>query len=144
MRDLASLDLIDTDPAELAVDAIVIGVYSQGPQEPAPLLLASGAESIAVAFDGRLVDTLTLLGATGAAGEVTKLATLGTVTAPLVLAVGLGPEPIGALPDTQTLRRAGGAAVRALSRATKVAPSLPGGGDPAKEATLPPPLPQGR
>ena len=34
----------------------MIGVYSHGPDEPAPLLLASGAESIAVAFDGRLVD----------------------------------------------------------------------------------------
>ncbi len=136
LASLAALDLIDTDPAELAVDAIVIGVYRQGPDEPAPLLLASGAESIAAAFDGRLVETLSLLGATGAAGEVTKLATLGTVTAPLVLAVGLGPEPIGALPDTETLRRAAGSAVRALSGVAKVALALPVDEDPAKEATV--------
>jgi leucyl aminopeptidase len=133
---LATLDLNDTDPAELAVDAIVIGVYSQGPDEPAPLLLASGAESIAAAFDGRLVDTLSLLGATGSAGEVTKLATLGAITAPLVVAVGLGPEPIGALPATETLRRGAGAAVRALSGTARVAVALPVAEDPAKEGTV--------
>jgi leucyl aminopeptidase len=133
---LASLDLNDTDPAELKVDAIVIGVYSQGPDEPAPLLLASGAESIAAAFDGRLVDTLSLLGAAGTAGEVTKLATLGAITAPLVLAVGLGPEPIGALPATETLRRAAGSAVRALTGVGKVALALPVAEDPTKEALV--------
>jgi leucyl aminopeptidase len=132
---LAALDLTDSDPAELVVDAIVIGVYSQGPEEPAPLLLAAGAESIAAAFDGRLVDTLSLLGASGAAGEVTKLATLGAITAPLVVAVGLGPEPTGALPPTETLRRAAGAATRALSGTAKVALALPVDEDPAKEAT---------
>jgi leucyl aminopeptidase len=122
---LPTLALIDTDPAELAVDAIAIGIYAQGPDDPAPLLLASGAESIAVAFDGKLVDTLVLLGATGAAGEVTKLATLGTITAPVVAAVGLGPEPAGALPPTETLRRAAAAVVRALAGAGSVVLALP-------------------
>jgi leucyl aminopeptidase len=112
---IPTLGLADGDPAEQAVDAVVIGVYSQEADAPAPLLLASGAESVAVAFDGRLVETLTLLGATGAAGEVTKFATLGGITAPLVLAVGLGPEPAGQLPPAETLRRAAGAAARALS-----------------------------
>jgi leucyl aminopeptidase len=131
---LPALTLTDTDPAELAVDAIVIGVYRQDPDAPAPLLLASGAESIAAAFDGRLVDTLGLLGATGAAGEITKLATLGTVTAPVLVAVGLGAEPIGALPPTETLRRAAAAAVRALAGTKKVTVALPVAEDPAKEA----------
>ncbi|KKJ93179.1 hypothetical protein LQ51_30910, partial [Micromonospora sp. HK10] len=54
-----TLSLVDTDPAELAVDAIVIGVHSQptGQEAGSPagaLLLASGAESIAAAFDGKL------------------------------------------------------------------------------------------
>ncbi|MCG5435280.1 M17 family peptidase N-terminal domain-containing protein, partial [Micromonospora foliorum] len=99
-----NLSLVDTDPAELAVDAIVIGVHSQTGEQGATsglagtLLLASGAESIAAAFDGKLTETLALLGATGGPGEVVKLATLGTVTAPLVTAVGLGPEPSGAAP----------------------------------------------
>ncbi|MGV9214913.1 leucyl aminopeptidase [Micromonospora sp. RB23] len=126
-----TLSLVDTDPAELAVDAIVIGVHSQTGEQDATsglagtLLLGSGAESIAVAFDGKLTETLALLGATGGPGEVIKLATLGTVTAPLVVAVGLGPEPSGAAPAPETLRRASGAAVRALAGAPKVALSLP-------------------
>ncbi|MEH1057833.1 leucyl aminopeptidase [Micromonospora sp. CPCC 206171] len=126
-----TLSLVDTDPAELAVDAIVIGVHSQTGEQDATsglagtLLLASGAESIAAAFDGKLTETLALLGATGAPGEVTKLATLGTVTAPIVAAVGLGPEPTGAAPAPETLRRAAGAVVRALAGAPRVALSMP-------------------
>jgi leucyl aminopeptidase len=114
------LALVDTDPAELKVDAVVIGVHSGS-----PLLLASGAESVTAAFDGKLTETLALLGATGTPGEVVKLATLGTITAPLVAAVGLGPEPAGAAPDTETLRRAAGAAVRSLAGCGTVALALP-------------------
>ncbi|MFD0819921.1 leucyl aminopeptidase, partial [Micromonospora zhanjiangensis] len=63
-----TLSLVDTDPAELSVDAIVIGVHSQtgggdgaGPARLADtLLLATGAEAVAVAFDGRLTETLAL------------------------------------------------------------------------------------
>ncbi|MEO3817122.1 leucyl aminopeptidase [Plantactinospora sp. B24E8] len=128
-----TLSLVDTDPAELAVDAVVIGLHSQttdattGPTTSFAdtLLLASGAESIAAAFDGRLTETLALLGATGGPGEVIKLATLGTVTAPLVVAVGLGAEPSGAAPAPETLRRAAAAAVRALAGAEQVALTLP-------------------
>jgi len=122
---LASLTLVDTDPAELVVDAIVIGVYSQDADAPSPLLLAAGAESIAAAFDGKLVETLVLLGASGAAGEVTKLASLGTVAAPVVAAVGLGAEPAGAMPPAESLRRAAGAAVRSLAGSATVALALP-------------------
>ncbi|MET7878296.1 leucyl aminopeptidase [Micromonospora profundi] len=126
-----TLNLVDTDPAELAVDAIVIGVHSQTGEQGATsglagtLLLASGAESIAAAFDGKLTETLALLGATGAPGEVIKLATLGTVTAPLVAAVGLGPEPSGAAPAPEALRRAAGSAIRAVAGAAKVALAMP-------------------
>jgi leucyl aminopeptidase len=130
---VTSLNLVDTDPAELPVDAIVIGVHSVAEPEAggSPLLLASGAESIAAAFEGRLSQTLALLGATGATGEVTKLASLGAVTAPLVVAVGLGSEPTGAAPTAETLRRAAGSAVRALAGSTDVALSLPLSDDPS-------------
>ena len=130
-----TLSLVDSDPAELAVDAIVIGLHSQtgpstggGPDTKGfadTLLLATGAESIAAAFDGRLTETLAMLGATGGPGEVIKLATLGTISAPVLAAVGLGPEPIGAAPAPETLRRAAGAAVRALAGADRVVLSLP-------------------
>ncbi|MFI5933252.1 leucyl aminopeptidase [Actinoplanes sp. NPDC051494] len=119
-----SLSLADGDPAELAVDALVIGLHSQ-PDEGGALLPAAGAESIAAAFDGKLTATLALLGATGAPGEVTKLATLGTVAAPLIVAVGLGDEPTGSAPATETLRRGTGAAVRALAGSGTVALALP-------------------
>ncbi|MFX0594521.1 leucyl aminopeptidase [Melissospora conviva] len=127
-----TLSLVDSDPAELAVDAIVIGVYSQRPEGDATadgfadtLLLAAGAESIAAAFDGNLTRTLALLGATGGAGEVTKVATLGTVSAPVLAVVGLGSEPSGAAPAPETLRRVAGTAVRALAGAGRVALALP-------------------
>jgi leucyl aminopeptidase len=119
-----TLSLVDSDPAELAVDALVIGLHSQ-PDEGGALLPAAGAESIAAAFDGKLTATLALLGATGAPGEVTKLATLGTVTAPLLVAVGLGDEPSGSAPAAETLRRGTGAAVRALAGSGTVALALP-------------------
>ncbi|MEV6599322.1 leucyl aminopeptidase [Actinoplanes sp. NPDC051346] len=119
-----SLRLVDSDPAELAVDALVIGLHSQ-PEEGGALLPAAGAESIAAAFDGKLIATLSLLGATGAPGEVTKLATLGTVAAPLIVAVGLGDEPTGSAPAPETLRRGTGAAVRALAGSATVALALP-------------------
>ncbi|MFI1988165.1 leucyl aminopeptidase [Actinoplanes sp. NPDC020271] len=119
-----SLSLVDTDPAELAVDAIVIGLHSQ-PDQDGALLPAPGAESITAAFDGKLTSTLALLGATGAPGEVTKLATLGTIAAPLVVAVGLGDEPSGASPELETLRRGTGAAVRSLAGSATVALALP-------------------
>ncbi|RIV38482.1 leucyl aminopeptidase [Micromonospora radicis] len=126
-----TLSLVDTDPAELAVDAIVIGVHSTSGGQDATsglagtLLLASGAESIAAAFDGKLTETLALLGTTGGPGEVIKLATLGTISAPVIAAVGLGPEPSGAAPAPETLRRAAGAAVRSLAGAARVALALP-------------------
>jgi leucyl aminopeptidase len=131
-----ALSLFDTDPAELAVDAVVIGVHGPGEgQDTGDLLLASGAQSIAAAFDGRLGATLSLLGATGSAGEVTKLATLGAITAPLVVAVGLGPEPTGAAPAAETLRRAAGNATRALAGVNAIAFALPLSDDDSIPAT---------
>jgi leucyl aminopeptidase len=123
---LPRLSLFDTDPAELAVDAIVVGVHRRnGDPGRGELLIGTGAESIAAAFDGRFLDTLRLLGASGNPGEVVKLATLGTVAAPLVVAVGLGAEPAGAAPDPEVLRRAAGSAVRALAGQSTVALAMP-------------------
>jgi leucyl aminopeptidase len=117
------LTLSDSDPADLTVDAIVVGVHEG---EDRTLLMAPGAESVAVAFDGTLAQTLSLLGATGAPGEVTKLATLGTLPAPVIAAVGLGPVPSDpAAPAPDVLRRAAASAVRALAGAGRVALALP-------------------
>src|SRR5262249_42488402 len=117
------------DPAELAVDAIVVGLHSTGPAEAAKSdaesgpLLAPGAESVAVAFDGKLAETLAMLGATGPPGEVTKLPSPGLVRAPVIAAVGLGPANGEVAPDV--LRKAAAAAVRSLAGAGKVILALP-------------------
>ena len=123
---MTPLTLSDTDPAELGVDAIVVGLHStDGAEGQSTPLLAPGAESVAVAFEGRLAETLALLGATGAVGEVTKVATLGMVSAPVVAAVGLGPVPESGGIAPETLRRAAASAVRALAGAERVALALP-------------------
>ncbi len=122
---MTALVLADTDPAEISADAVVIGVYA----DDAKLLLASGAESIPLAFadrpGGGLAETLRVLGATGSLGEVTKVPTFGAVNAALVVAVGLGAEPAGAAPPAETLRRAAGAATRALAGSASVVLALP-------------------
>ncbi|GAA1810482.1 leucyl aminopeptidase [Luedemannella flava] len=121
-----TLSLVDTDPAELAVDAIVVGLHSaSGDGDLSGPLLAPGAESVAAAFDGKLAATLALLGASGGAGEVTKLATLGTISSPVIAAVGLGPVPDESGVPAETLRRAVATAVRSLSGNAKVALALP-------------------
>jgi leucyl aminopeptidase len=127
---VTALNLADRDPAQLATDAVVIGVY--GGTEA--LRLAPGAESVAAAFDanGGLLAALKALGATGKVAEVTKLATFGAVAAPVLAVVGLGPEPA----SDESLRRAAGAAVRALAGCDRVAIALPGETRPVGEGAL--------
>ena len=72
---------------------------------------------------------LTALGAKGSADEVLRLATVPGVTAPVVVLTGLGDAAADASSfDAEVLRRAAGAATRALSGVPKVAVSLPGTG----------------
>jgi leucyl aminopeptidase len=106
----------------LRADAIVVGV-AKGTKGP---VVAPGAEAVDTAFDGRLADVLETLGATGAEGEVTKLPAPSGFKAPLVLAVGLGAAPEqDATFDAEALRRAAGAAARALAGTRKAAFALP-------------------
>jgi leucyl aminopeptidase len=112
---------------------VIIGV-TPGPDGPQ---LAPGAEDVNAALGGNLVATLAALGATGAAGEITKLVSGGSLTAPLVVAAGLGdgaPSGTGSATGDQrrarlqALRDAAGAAVRSLSgQASRIAVSLPAG-----------------
>src|SRR4029077_18184523 len=70
-------------PATADADALVTGVF-QGPDGPVLTLSTDEID---------LMAALTALGATGKAEEVTKLPTGGRLAAPVVVAVGLGPEP---------------------------------------------------
>ncbi|MGH3274083.1 MAG: leucyl aminopeptidase [Streptosporangiaceae bacterium] len=102
---------------EVQADAVIIGI-TQGSAGP---LLAAGAQDVDAALDGGLAATLAVLGATGAPGEITRIASGGTLKAPLIVATGLGQEP-----DSEALRRGAGAAVRSLAgKAAQVAIALP-------------------
>jgi len=121
-----------TPARDAQADAIIIGVV-QGPDGPLP---AAGAQDVDQALDGGLAATLAVLGATGKAEEVTKIATAGRLAAPLVVAVGLGPVRGDAPLQAETLRRGAGAAVRALAavKPRRVALALPASSDAEAEA----------
>ncbi|MFE1930275.1 leucyl aminopeptidase [Streptomyces sp. NPDC059474] len=119
---MTALTLSTSSAAALRADAVVVGV-AKGAKGP---VVAAGAEAVDKAFGGKLADVLETLGATGADGEVTKLPAASGLKAPVVLAVGLGDVPAkddGY--DAETLRRAAGAASRALSGSKKGAFALP-------------------
>jgi len=108
------LSLTGNKPAEvtaLAVDTLVVGTI-QGPDGPS---LAPGTEAVDDALDGRLLDLLVTLGATGKADEVVKLPTLGKLAATVVLAAGLGKPGAGGAINAEQVRRASGAAARAMT-----------------------------
>src|SRR6516162_7401439 len=110
-------------PRDARADVIVVGV-TQGPDGPRP---APGAEDVDAALGGKLAETLAALGATGKAGEVTRIASAGQLAAPLIAAVGLGPPPEGSAFGEEALRAGSGAAVRALvaGKARQIALALP-------------------
>ena len=116
---VTTLALSPSPAPGLKVDALVIGV-AQGPKG---LVLAAGSEAVAVAFGKALLPALTGLGATGRAGELTRLASLGATKAAVVVAVGLG--PVTDAYDAEVLRRAAGAAVRGLAGTRSVGLVLP-------------------
>jgi leucyl aminopeptidase len=119
---VTSLSLSTASAAEVEADAVVVGIASG----PDGLVLVPGAQALDAALGGGLLAALRGLGATGKAEEVTRLATLGAVPAPVVVAVGLG--PVAETPDPEVVRRATGAAVRALTGSSTVALALSASG----------------
>jgi leucyl aminopeptidase len=117
---MPTLTLTDTQASKSSAPAVVIGIAkdASGP------VLAAGAESLDKAMKGRLLPALVALGATGKEGEVTKLATLGTTDVPVVVAVGLGEADDAGRYRPESVRRASGAAVRALAGTPTVATTL--------------------
>jgi leucyl aminopeptidase len=122
---------------DVSADAIVIAV-EEGPDG---LVLAEGSADVDAALGGTLAETLTALGATGKAEEVTRTLSGGKLAAPLIAAVGIGPQETGndsAATEyhLEALRRAAGAAVRTLAsaRVTRIALALPASGAASAEA----------
>ena len=110
-----TLTITGISPHLIDADALVIAVR-KGPAGPEP---GPGSAEVDEALGGVLATTLAALGATGETGEVTRIAGGGRLTAPLVAAVGIGAADGETALDSEALRRAAGAAVRAVT-------SLPG------------------
>jgi leucyl aminopeptidase len=122
---VTDLSLSTAAVAGLRADAIVVGV-AKGTRPNGGPVVAAGAEAVADAYDGSLAGLLETLGASGAEGEVTKLPAPSGFKAPLVVAVGLGAEPEkDEAWGAEALRRAAGAAARALTGVKKAAFALP-------------------
>ncbi|MGY1435202.1 leucyl aminopeptidase [Streptomyces reniochalinae] len=128
---MSALTLSSSSAATLRADAVVVGVATSGSAGKAgkkvSLVLAPGAEAVDKAYGGKLAATLETLGASGREGEVTKLpAPAAGVKAPVVVAVGLGEAADRKEPfEAEALRRAAGAAARALAGTKKAAFALP-------------------
>ncbi|MFI6155725.1 leucyl aminopeptidase [Kitasatospora sp. NPDC051170] len=117
---MTALSVSTSSAASLRADALVIGV-AKGPKGIVP---APGSETVNEAFEGKLAEVLTTLGATGAEGEAVKVPAPAGLKAALVLAVGLGEAAEGGY-ALETLRRAAGVAARTLAGTKKAALALP-------------------
>ncbi|NUU19925.1 MAG: leucyl aminopeptidase [Streptomycetaceae bacterium] len=104
------LAITDSDLSSTTADAVVVGTV----QGPDGLALAGGTEAVNAAFDGALLDVLDAVGASGKADEVVTVPTLGKLAARVVLAVGLGKPAADGTVTEEQVRRASGAAARAL------------------------------
>ncbi|WP_279339245.1 leucyl aminopeptidase [Sphaerisporangium perillae] len=111
-----------SDSGSVETDALVVGINTS-PDGPRP---APGAQALDGALTGGLAPTLSALGFSGKAGEITKIPTFGAVPASVVVAVGLGDAPAedGAY-DLEVLRRAAGNAARSLAGTATAAFALP-------------------
>ncbi|ATE53010.1 MULTISPECIES: leucyl aminopeptidase [Actinosynnema] len=103
------LSITDSD-LTTASDAIVVGTL----QGPDGLALIPAAAPVDTAFDGALLEVLGALGATGKTEEVVTIPTMGRLEAPIVLAVGLGKPGADGQVSEEQVRKASGAAARAL------------------------------
>ena len=118
---MTSYVLRSASPAKTRAEAVVVGVVPGDEGSPGGAGLAAGADDVASAYGRKLRGLLATVGSTGRAGEVVKVPTSGAVASPLLVLVGLGTRDPG--PDD--VRRAAGAAARAVTNAASVALALP-------------------
>jgi leucyl aminopeptidase len=116
------LSLTTTTADEATVDAVVIGTV-QSDSDAGGVALAPGSERVDAAFDGTLADILRTVGATGRQDEVVKIPSMGRIASGLVVAVGLGSSN-GDGPSADQVRRASGAAARALAGTRRAVTTL--------------------
>ncbi|HYH25376.1 MAG TPA: M17 family peptidase N-terminal domain-containing protein, partial [Blastococcus sp.] len=105
-----TISATDQPLEKLTADAVVVAV-GKGPDA---LLPTPGAEAVDRLLGGRLFGALADLGARGAEGEVTRLPSFGQGPFPVITVTGLGaPDSSGGY-TPEAVRRAAGAASRAL------------------------------
>ena len=114
----ARLVLADTKPAATVADALVVAL-APGRGKKAEVI----APGLTAAVRSRLQESLTALGASGKAGEVTRIPGGTGVKAPIVVGLGLGDAAKQS--DGESVRRAVGEAVRALAGSKRIALALP-------------------
>jgi len=116
-----SYTLRHANPAKTRCDAVVVGLVSTSKGAA----VAEGGEEVAKAYGRKLRPLLATLGATGKAGEVVRVPGGDATKAGLVVFVGLGNPARGGGVTPQAVRRAAGAAARAVTNAASVALALP-------------------
>jgi leucyl aminopeptidase len=119
---VTTLTLASGNPTSVKADALVFGV-AKGAKG---VVLVPPSDEVGKTIGKCLATALVGLGVTGKAEEVTRFANLGGKGPAVLVAVGLGAEVgKGGSYDGEVLRRAAGAAVRALAGTDKVAIALP-------------------
>ena len=108
-----TLTLAQTSPTSTACDAMIVAVRPNGRG------LVVAGHGLTPTQAKKITDALTALGATGKSGEITKVGGISGFKAPLVVSVGLG--AVKDKVDLESIRRAGGNAIRALAGTKKVA-----------------------
>ncbi|MFN8078845.1 MAG: leucyl aminopeptidase [Kineosporiaceae bacterium] len=122
---MATVTLSAKSAATVAADALVVAVAS-GPDGPRVL----GTGLLPPGLVRRVRSVLEPLGITGTADEVHRLTSDGALAAGLVVLTGVGPLGGGrALPSSEALRRAAGAATRSLAGLRTVAFAMPVDGE---------------
>ncbi|MGY1855931.1 leucyl aminopeptidase [Modestobacter sp. SYSU DS0290] len=125
-----TISATDRPLEKLTADAVVVGVGAG----PTGLLTTPGAEAVDRLLGGRLLAALADLGARGAEDEVTKLPTFGQAPFPVVAVAGLGAPQADGGYAPEAVRRAAGAASRALTGRSSVVTLLAAvGGTPDAE-----------
>ncbi len=117
---MTTYQLRAANPAKTRADAVVVGVVQEQKGSSSEAQLAPGGEDVAKAYGRKLRPLLASLGVTGKAGEVHRIPTGGVLSSPLLVLVGLGSDT-----DQVSVRRAAGAAARAVTNASSVALALP-------------------
>ena len=114
----ARIALADTKPAAMVTDALVVAL-APGRGRKAEVI----APGLTAAVRAKLTEAFTAVGATGKAGEVTRIPGGGGLKATVVVGLGLGDATKQA--DAESVRRAVGDAVRSLAGTRRIALALP-------------------